>query len=503
KSLAVEIGSESDAVVVFNTLAWKRTDKARAYVDFPLGELVRGGPTIDPTIKVRGMELRDTDGNPVPFAVVDTQTTVRRVLDPEQLPMAQMIRRYLIEFIAEDVPACGYKTYRVAVTDRTPKFDGSVASAFHGAGMLDNGEIRVRFDRGTLTIQRLRDGVVGETYTNVNVFEDGADPGDEYRYFKPIQDVRVTSLECDARLSLVDHGPISATVKIEQTLMLPEGVTSDGRARSEKLVPCPVATYAIVTRGLPRVDFRVEVENNARDHRLRALFPTGLKTDFSHAEGQFDVVTRPIAIPEEWDFAASYRPQQSWVDVNDGRAGLCVINKGLPEYELYGDECRTLALTLLRCVGRLSGGPEATVSRQTPDAQCIGKHVFEYSVYPHEGTWEDAKVWRQAHERNVPLYVTQIGPSEGKLPAELGFVEVEPAELVVTAIKKAEDGDRLIVRFFNATDKTVEGRVTVRSAKSAELTDLNEQAQEKLATESGSVKLKVGGKKIVTVGFGF
>ncbi|MDO8585964.1 MAG: glycoside hydrolase family 38 C-terminal domain-containing protein [Armatimonadota bacterium] len=505
QSLAAEIGSDGDAVVVFNTLAWKRTDKVRAYVDFPLGELVRGGPKIGPTIKVNGLELRDAGGNPVPFAVIDMQTTVRRVFDPAQLPMAQMVRRFLIEFVAEDVPACGYKTYKVAVADRVPKFDGSVASEFHGAGALDNGQIRVRFDRGAIAVQRLseNDGE-GETYSNINVFEDGADPGDEYRYFKPIQDMRVTSLECDARLSLIDHSPISATVKIEQTLMLPEGVTSDARARSETLVPCPIATYVTLVKGVPRVDFRVEVQNNANDHRLRALFPTGLKTDFSHAEGQFDVVTRPIAIPPEWDFAASYRPQQSWVDVNDGRGGICVINKGLPEYELYGDESRTLALTLLRCVGRLSGGAESTVSRQTPDAQCIGKHVFEYSVYPHAGTWEEARVWRQAHERNVPFYVTQIGPREGRLPSELSFVEVEPAELVVTAIKKAEGDDRLIVRFFNVTDKAVEGSVTVPGAKSAELTDLSEQAGETLnITESGSVKLKVGRKKIVTVGFGF
>lgn len=502
-SIAAQINTSGQSLVVFNPLNWKRTDKVRTMVEFPLSELIRGRPVIDPAIKVNGIEIRDADGKVIPFTVLDVQTASRRVYSPSELPMSQMVRRFAVEFIAEDVPPCGYKTYEVGVVDRTPKFPQSVAGSIYHNNSLSNGLVRVSFMDGALTIERLaEDGSVAETYSNVNIYEDGADPGDEYRYFRPIQDIRVTSLASDARISFIDHPPISAAMKIEQTLMLPECVSSDGRTRSDKLVACPITTYVMVAHEIPRVDFRVEFENNAKDHRLRALFPTGLKTDVSHAEGQFDVITRPIAIPEEWDFAASYRPQQNWVDVNDGDKGLCVINSGLPEYELYGDDGRTLALTLLRCVGRLAGGADSPYSMQTPDAQCLGKRVFEYSVYSHAGGWEEGQVWKQAHQCNSWLYTIPTDEHDGSLPSEMSFIEVDPAEFLISAIKKAERDDRLIVRFWNVSDKAIEGKIRVRGAKSAEIVNLNEEPQESLkVAKDGSVKVKARGKQIVTVGF--
>jgi alpha-mannosidase len=191
------------------------------------------------------------------------------------------------------------------------------------------------------------------------------------------------------------------------------------------------------------------------------------------------------------------------VDVNDGVNGLCVINKGLPDFQLYGDRFRTLALTLLRCVGRRTGTIHSgSLAPQTPGAQCFGKHAFEYSVFPHAGGWEEAKVWRQAHQHNVPLYVTQTGAHEGDLPAEMSFVEVEPAEMVVTAIKKAESEDKLVVRLYNTTDKTVSGKVTTDGAVAAEMMNMDEETKETLQVmENGSVELTVPGKKIITLAF--
>jgi alpha-mannosidase len=139
-----------------------------------------------------------------------------------------------------------------------------------------------------------------------------------------------------------------------------------------------------------------------------------------------------------------------------------------------------------------------------PDAQCLGKRVFEYAVMPHAGTWQEAQVWRHAHQHNVPLHAVQTGAHDGDLPAEMSFVEVEPAELVVTAIKKAESDDRLVVRFFNTTDGPVKGKVIVNGAKSGEIVNLNEEQRQTLkVTRNGSVTLDVSGKKIVTLAFRF
>ncbi|MDO8589629.1 MAG: glycoside hydrolase family 38 C-terminal domain-containing protein [Armatimonadota bacterium] len=495
--LARKIKTDADSLVVFNTLAWERTDKVRATVDLPLGDITYGEPEIDLTREARGFQITDAGGRPVPFAVTGSRIISTRTLIPSELPRLQMVKRFSIEFIAENVPAVGYKTYAITPAGSMPEFAGP--PLFDG-GALTNGMVRASFDRGALTVESLSDGRV---YRNLNVFEDCGEAGDEYTRAKPARDARFTSAECEAQVSVIDRSPISATLRVEQTLMLPESATEDYSGRSERLVPCPVASYITVTRGISRVDIRTEVENNAKDHRLRVLFATGLDTEVSHADGHFDVVTRPIAVPKEWVNAATARPQQSWVDVNDGKSGLCLINRGLPEYELYDDEDRTLALTLLRCMARFVAGNEA-LALETAEAQCIGKHVFEYSIRPHAGNWERARVWRQANRFNAPLYVRQTGAHDGDLPAEMSFVEVEPAELVVTAIKKAESEDRLIVRFYNVGDEDVEGVVTVPGAKSCDVMNLNEEPVERLRVgDGGSVRLSVGGRRIVTLGFGF
>ncbi|MDO8682073.1 MAG: glycoside hydrolase family 38 C-terminal domain-containing protein [Armatimonadota bacterium] len=498
--LADQIDTESESLVVFNPLSWTRTDKVRANIDFPLNEPFRGLAVIDPSLDVAAIKLYDSDGKPIPFTLVDVQQALRQVIHPRKLTHGQTIRRFVIEFIAEDVPAIGYKTYKIVKAERTPE---AAPPDIYKNGELNNGLVRAFVENGALSVQLLSDEKV---FSNLNSFEDVGDIGDEYRHIKPKDDTRILSNPQNTKVSVAYNSPITATIKIEQAMKLPESAAEDCSARSEKLVPCNIISYITVTRGIPRIDIRTEIENNVKDHRLRALFPTGVNTDVSHAESQFDVVTRPIKIPEDWDkkLASTFRPQLNWVDINDGKSGLCVINKGLPEYELYDDENRTLGLTLLRCVANLAGLDVEHINKPTPDAQCLGKHVFEYSIYPHIGSWQDAKVWIQAYLHNAPLHATQTGEHAGQLSSESGFVQIEPTELILSAVKKAEKDDRLIVRFFNTTDGTVEGKITVRGAKSAEITNMNEEPKERLSiADDGSVMLKVTGKKIVTLGFGF
>ena len=272
------------------------------------------------------------------------------------------------------------------------------------------------------------------------------------------------------------------------------------RTRSDTLTICRIVTDVQLRKDSPMVEFTTEVTNTAKDHRLRVLFPSGIQTDVSHAEGQFDVLTRPLAKNRGWHGASPFYPQQAWVNVNDGEVGLTIINKGLPEYELYDDAQRTLALTLLRCVGRLSGGGESPAAQKTPDAQCLGTYTFQYAMLPHAGTWESAQVWQHAHRHNVPVRVMQTAQHDGKFLRCLSFVRVTPGNLVVSAIKKAERADSIIVRLYNTTDETIEGMVKFATVMQAvNLVNLNEEFQRQLATATDILKITVAQKQIVTL----
>jgi alpha-mannosidase len=203
-------------------------------------------------------------------------------------------------------------------------------------------------------------------------------------------------------------------------------------------------------------------------------------------------------------------PQRTFVDVNDGEKGLMVINKGLPEYEVLKGapgEGVTVALTLLRSVGWLSRDDlhcrrgHAGPAVETPAAQCLGKHTFEYALVPHSGGWETC--FEQAHAFNVPLRAIPTGVHSGQLPSQLSFVQIEPASLVISAIKQAEGGEGLIVRFYNISAEEVKGRLRVcRPFARATLVNLNEEELEELRGNEGTeLELSVRGKQIVTVKF--
>ena len=507
-----ELRRTGGGLVVFNPLSWSRTDRLTAEIEFPLGDPVRGRPTVDESRDVAAVELRDPEGNLVPYKLLDRRITSKQVLSPIELPLAVMVRRFTIEFIAEDVPACGYKTYLINPAPKIPEFEGSLASPIYSRGEVSNGFISASPDVAEMAISidlGIEDGLF---FHNLGNLEDGGDVGDEYRYVKPIRDNVITTVGSSQNMEITDNSPVSATIKLKTMLRLP--VKAEGSGRSEETVECPVTSWLTIMVGSPRIDVMTEVENNAKDHRLRVIFPANADTSVAHAEGQFDVITRPIRPPKEWEGASTFFPQRSWVDVNNGERGLTIINKGLPEYEVYDDEARTIGLTLLRCVGRLSGGGDTPTAIQTPGAQCLGKHRFEYAILPHKGTWLEARVWQQAHQHNVPMlavqtrlrqiYVGQAGEHDGELPMEYSFVEISPPELIITAIKKAHDRDALIVRFFNITDENVhQARVKVQKATSARTVNLNEEPGTDLVLDDdGSVTLDVPAKKIVTIEFG-
>lgn len=108
---------------------------------------------------------------------------------------------------------------------------------------------------------------------------------------------------------------------------------------------------------------------------------------------------------------------------------------------------------------------------------------------------------RRDRQERPPAPAAQSWCLDEARPASRSFVTVEPAERVVAALKRAEDRETLIRRFFNITDEPVaEGRIAIPGAKRVQLVNLNEEPQKK-SREGDTLKLEVGANKNVTVEF--
>ncbi|MCH7616591.1 MAG: hypothetical protein IIB18_01805 [Chloroflexi bacterium] len=409
--------------------------------------------------------------------------------------------RVVFGFVANEVPALGYKVFRLE------RRQTAASTAPAGAAAIENEFFRVTGEAdGTLTVEDKRDGRV---LRGLNRFVDVGDRGDEYT-FDPVPDDRTVDRPSGSvGVKVAEAGPARWTLEVRQTYSLPARLMSDRTARDEERVECEITSRVRLYAGVARVDVETEVDNRAEDHRLRVLFPAGVATDHSDAEQHFGVVRRPVAAPPEAANApespVAYYPQKTFTDLSDGESGLMIANRGLAEYEVMTEEdgTATLAVTLLRCVGWLSRDDlsmrrgHAGPGFETPGAQMSGRWTFEYSLIPHAGGWPEA--FTEAHAFARPLRSLRTSRGGGRLPREGSLLTVDTSELVVSTVKLAEDDDGVVARAYNIADEPIVAGVVLNEAHaSVSAVDLNEEN----AAETEASRLALQPNEIVTLKFG-
>ena len=211
---------------------------------------------------------------------------------------------------------------------------------------------------------------------------------------------------------------------------------------------------------------------------LKVAFPLAVQSDFATFEIPYGSIERPTTRRTPAEKAKFEVAALRWADLSDAKQGLSLLNDSK-----YGYDARdnVLRLSLLR-------------SPTWPDPEADqGFHQFTYSLLPHAGGWKEAETVRRGYELNTPLLSLVAMPHAGTLPASYSFVQLAPANLVLTAVKKAEDDDALIFRFYEFAGEKTDARLHLPpSATEAVETDLMETRQRDLPLENGQVVIATG-----------
>lgn len=503
-------------MALFNPLGWPRGEIAPLEIPFDMGD-----PTAD------DFQILDSEGQPVPYQKLSDEPRFwHEVLKPNA-------KRVVTVALPVDVPAGGYTSYYVQPAEGDQPVTESTLRAWERGAENEFVRLDIQPD-GSLT---LTDKGTGITYPGLHRFEDGEDAGDEYTYSPCPEGQALTTEGLRATITPLHAGPLQATFRIELDFKVPASLTEDGQKRSQERVSLPICSEITLYTDLPGVYISTTVDNRAKDHRLRALFPTPLRPEVSHADGHFAVMERAVDLPEATGWEEDPSPtkhQRAFVDISDGGGGLALLNRGLPEYEARREEdgTVTLCLTLLRCVGWLSRGQLLTRRGRagpplpTPGAQCPGFHTFEYGIVPHEGNWEAA--FQVAYNYNVPLQALRADMGEGivvhellliqedsevirrhelpwdrsgALPDRRSLVAAEPWAFVLSGLKRSEGGGGLIVRGYNVTGEPLQATLRFGfPAQAVYRAKLNEERVEELELSAeGTVSLPVVGHEVITV----
>jgi alpha-mannosidase len=256
------------------------------------------------------------------------------------------------------------------------------------------------------------------------------------------------------------------------------------------------ASKFVQTISLPAADSDlVDIENDIDWHEthvlLKASFPLAATGPFATYEIAYGSIDRPTSRNNSWEKAQFEVPAMRWADLGDGKHGLSILNQTKYGYDAVGNQLR---ITLLR-----------SPTWPDPDAD-RGHHHFHYAIYPHAGTWKNALTVRHGWEYNYPLQAAVTTAHAGSLPAEHSFASVSPENVVLTAVKKAEDQNGLginglILRVYEWAGKesTVEFHVPP-GATGATVTNLMETAEGSALAVSGDVvKAPIKPYEILTI----
>lgn len=453
-------------VFVYNPTGWAQ----EAWVD-----VVVHWPAADAP---ESIHLVTADGRAVPTVVnrIEDTEVFRAEVDfnPDWFP----VRRF---FIAAKVamPAAGGVKLKAV-----PGAPAALALGVEAAEtVIENEHLRLEVVDGRVN---LLDKASGERYADCHYFLDEIDMGDEYN-FSPMAGDAPARLAFDS-CRVLPGGAQSVRLEVTWAADRPRGLKPDRSgldARTEALVV--TSTFELVA-GERVVKVETRLDNQVEDHRLRVVTAIGQGAEPAvWADAAFGVFRRepltmsPLPVPKGIEAIMPEFPQALFTALERSDRGLAVFNQGLPEASLIqGEAGWALATTLIRAVGWLSRddlrtrGGGAGPRFQTPEAQCQGAHTFRYALAPYQGSWTEAQPL--AHAFSAPALAWE---AEG-LPFEGPSVALGDQRLVLSALKKADSANQLVVRVYNPTPEPVQSVVAVK-VPHARLLEAN------LAEEPGAV----------------
>ncbi len=248
-------------------------------------------------------------------------------------------------------------------------------------------------------------------------------------------------------IKLITDGPLRKTVRIQRTWQhshFTQDISLDADA------------------DFVRVDTTVDWHET--HVLLKAAFPLAASSQKATFEIPYGTIERPTTRNNSFEKAQFEVPALRWADLGDEHQGVSILNDSKYGYDALGN---TLRLTLLR-----------SPIWPDPDADRGVQH-FSYAIYPHTGTWKQAETVHRGYEFNDPLTATQVFAHTGTLPPTHSFASVDEKNVILTAVKKAEDADALIFRMYEVNGTPTQVHLHVpRGATYAVETNLMEKPEQ-------------------------
>jgi alpha-mannosidase len=402
-----------------------------------------------------------------------------------------------VQFIVDEMPAGGYKTFYI---DMTKPGEASEPIPFKD-NTFETDFFKIKFDMKTGGIVSLYDKRYNKEYVKEGgqlnklriYLEDKKGGMKSWTINKIVKEEEVNNVES---VKVMENGPVRACV---------ETVKTWGKSRFIE------RTY--LYRSYPRIGYDMEVHwletgtDTTDSPMLRALFPINIENPVFNCQVPFDVVERPTDLRktplsykrflDEWTQNegpdGQEVPAQKWVDLTDGVTGIALLNNTKYGHSYHKGDLR---ITLLRAAGAPDIYPN------------LGKFNISYALYPHAGDWKNG-VWAEGEDFNVPVYAAEppslaLVKAHATRPEEASFFALDTPGVVMTGMKQSEEGNELILRFFEVYGKetavNLKLPVSVKAARRLNILEQPLPNTDKPVVTGNSIQVRIKPHEIVTLG---
>lgn len=400
-----EIENKGSPVVVYNPLSWEV--ETPVYINYE-GQL---------------KSITDSDGNAVLYQVVNGRHLNGVTCRPNCVFTAK-------------IPAFGWKTFWLYKNLEKPTGYWRKhlrATPFY----IENENIRVEFDPETGHLRSIFDLRSGREFLSAPARPLVCDETEldtwghiRTRFRNEIGDFR------NAEITVVENGPVRARVCVKTTF---------GNSELEQL-------YTLYPESTD-----VEVIATLFWHEQHKLLKLAFPTNITNTEAVYEIPYGVIRKPADGE----EQPAQAWgaVEGCDGR-GLALINDGKYSYDVKEGEIRLTVIRSALYTDHSFGDNRDGLPRIYQEQ---GEHEFAYLIHPYTGGFSEGKVVRRGWELNSPVAAVMETYHKGSLPLTSTNCSVSADNVIISAMKKAEDGNGTIVRLYECDGKVAEARISLPS----------------------------------------
>ena len=387
---ALDTQTKGIPIVIFNPLNIAREEVVEASVEFP-------------SSMPRAVHVIGPDGKETP-----AQTSNGKVL-----------------FVAR-VPSVGYAVY-----DVQPEAAARIASALQvSENSLENQHYRVKLNQDG-DVSSIFDKSLGRELlagpARLAISYDNPEQWPAWNMdWDQEQAAPKTYVNGPAKIRVVETGPVRVAVEV-----------SRGNAGSRF-----VQTIRLSAGNAgKRIEFENAIDWNTRESNLKATFPLAASNRMATYNWDIGTIDRPTAEPKKFEV-----PSHQWIDLTDtsGVFGATILTDCKNGSDKPNDN--TIRLTLIRTPGVRGGYADQ-------GTQDLGHHEFVYGITGHAGDWRQPGNDWQGQRLNDPLIAFQTSRHAGALGREFSLLKVSNPRIRLLALKKAEQGDEIIVRLVELDGK--------------------------------------------------